>query len=335
MTEARWYRKLSDNRVKCNLCNHGCLIQDGNRGICGVRENKDGTLYSLVYGKVIATHVDPIEKKPLFHFYPGTKIFSIATVGCNFKCTHCQNADISQMPVDHKRISGQDASLEQIIQMAERTNCSSIAYTYTEPTIFMEYAYDIAKLANEKGIKNVFVSNGYMTEEALRDISPYLDAVNIDLKGFTEEHYREICGARLKPVLDTLKLMKELGIWVEVTTLVIPTINDSEKTLKGIAEFILSLGSETPWHVSRFHPTYKLMNLPSTPISTVIKAREIGLSVGLKYVYSGNVPGDDGENTYCPDCGKVVIPRYGYNLEKRHLTDSKCEFCGEKIDIVQ
>jgi len=334
MKEAMWYGKLSDGRVRCDLCNHRCVIADGERGTCGVRENRDGVLYSLVYGKTIATHVDPIEKKPLFNFYPGTRSFSIATVGCNLKCRHCQNADISQMPVDRGRIMGEDAPPEQIVRMAEANDCQSIAYTYTEPTIYMEYAYDTAKIASERGIKNVFVTNGYMTEEALKAMQPYLDAANVDLKGFTEEHYREVCGARLKPVLDTLKLMKELGIWVEVTTLIIPTVNDSEEELEQIAEFIMSLGAETPWHVSRFHPTYKMLNLPSTSVHSVIRARQIGLEAGLRYVYTGNAPGDDGENTYCYNCGKVLIPRYGYQLGKIHVKDSKCEYCGAKIDVI-
>jgi len=333
MKEAMWYKKLSDQRVRCDLCNHRCVIADGEIGICGVRENKNGTLYSLVYGKVIATHVDPIEKKPLFNFFPGTRAFSIATAGCNLKCTHCQNADISQMPLDRGRIMGQNASPEDIVRAAEKSGSESIAYTYTEPTIFMEYAYDIAKLARERGIKNVFVTNGYMTEEALRAIQPYLDAANVDLKGFTEDHYLEVCGARLKPVLDTIRLMKELGIWVEVTTLIIPTVNDSDEVLKNIAEFILSVGPETPWHVSRFHPTYKMLSVPPTPTRTVARARQIGLDAGLRYVYSGNVPGDDGESTYCYNCGKVVIPRYGYQLGRTHIKDSKCEYCGTEMDV--
>lgn len=334
MREAMLYQKLSDNRVRCDLCSHRCMIADGKQGMCGVRENNDGILYSLVYGKVIATHVDPIEKKPLFNFLPGTQAFSIATVGCNLKCTHCQNSDISQMPVEHKRIAGQDASPEQIVNAAERSGSQSIAYTYTEPTIFMEYAYDTAKLASERGIKNIFVTNGYMTEEALKTIQPYLDAANVDLKGFTEEHYRKICGARLQPVLDNLKLMKEIGIWVEVTTLIIPTINDSDEVLKNIAKFILSLGAETPWHVSRFHPTYKMLNLPSTPVESVVRARQIGLETGLRYVYTGNVPGDEGEGTYCHSCGKTLIPRYGYQLGKIHIKDSRCKYCNAEIDIV-
>jgi len=333
MKEAMWYKKLSDERVRCDLCNHRCVISDGERGICGVRENNDATLYSLVYGKVIASHVDPIEKKPLFNFFPGSYSFSIATVGCNFKCTHCQNSDISQMPVDHARIMGQDISAEQIVQMAEKNDCKSISYTYTEPTVFIEYALDVAKIAKGKGLKNVFVTNGYMTKEVLNDVHPYMDAANVDLKGFTEEHYHSVCSARLKPVIDTIRLMKQLGVWVEVTTLVIPTVNDSEDELRKLAEFIFSVGPEVPWHVSRFHPTYKMNNLPQTPIKTVIKARLIGLEVGLRYVYTGNIPGDEGEKTFCYNCGKTLIERYGYNIGSVNVKNSKCTYCGSDVDI--
>jgi pyruvate formate lyase activating enzyme len=334
MKEARWYKKLSDDKVRCDLCNHHCIIQDNKRGICGVRENKNGTLYSLVYGKIIASHVDPIEKKPLFHFYPGSYSFSIATVGCNFKCTHCQNSDISQMPAENYQIMGQEVFPETIVQLAERNKCASISYTYTEPTIFMEYAVDVAKLAKEKGLKNVYVTNGYMTEEVLNEIYPYMDSANVDLKGFTEEHYKNICGARLKPVLDSIRLMKKLGVWVEITTLLIPTVNDSDDDLKGIAEFIFSIGAETPWHISRFHPTYKMLNIPSTPVRAIIKAREIGLNAGLRYVYTGNIPGDNGENTFCYKCGKMLIQRYGYNIGNINIKASKCNFCGADIDIL-
>ena len=333
MKEAMWYKKLSDERVRCDLCNHRCVINNGKRGICGVRENKEGTLFSLVYGKVIASHVDPIEKKPLFHFYPGSYSFSIATVGCNFKCTHCQNSDISQMPIDNNRIMGQDILPEKIVELALRGDCQSISYTYTEPTVFMEYALDVAKIAKDKGLKNVYVTNGYMTEEVLNEVYPYMDAANVDLKGFTEEHYQNVCGARLKPVMDTIRLMKQLGVWVELTTLIIPTINDSEDDLRRLAEFIVSIGREIPWHVSRFHPTYKMNNLPPTPVRSVIKARQIGLEIGLRYVYTGNIQGDDGENTYCYNCGKSLIERCGYNIGQVHVKDSKCSFCGADVDI--
>jgi len=335
MKEASWYKKLSEDRVRCDLCNHHCVIDNGKRGICGVRENKNGILSSLVYGKIIASNVDPIEKKPLFHFHPGSYSMSIATVGCNFKCTHCQNSDISQMPAENKRIMGQDAPPEAIVRAAVQNDCASISYTYTEPTIFMEYAVDVAKIAKDKGLKNVYVTNGYMTEEVLNDVYPYMDAANVDLKGFTEEHYQKICGARLKPVLESIKLMKKLGVWVEITTLLIPTINDSDDDLRGIAEFILSVGAETPWHVSRFHPTYRMLDIPSTPVRSVVKAREIGLDVGLRYVYTGNIPGDNGENTYCHNCGKTLIQRYGYNIGEINIKDSKCAFCDADIDIIK
>jgi len=334
MKEASWYQKLSDGRVRCDLCNHRCVIASNRKGICGVRENMDGVLYTLVYGRVIAHHVDPIEKKPLFHFLPGTLSFSIATAGCNFRCTHCQNSDISQMPLDRGYIAGQDITPERILSMAEASGCKSISYTYTEPTIFMEYACDIARIAKGNGLKNVFVTNGYMTEEVLGDVHQYIDAANVDLKGFTEEHYQKICGARLKPVLDTIRLMKQLGIWIEITTLVIPTVNDSEDQLRQIAEFILSVGPEIPWHVSAFHPTYMMNNIPSTPARTLIKAREIGLKAGLRYVYTGNIPGDDGENTFCYKCGKKLIQRFGYSISGIHIIDSKCEYCGKPIDVI-
>jgi len=250
------------------------------RGICAVRENRSETLYSLVYGKAVARAVDPIEKKPLFHFLPGSRAYSIATAGCNFRCGNCQNFEISQMPKDRKIILGQDVSPEEIVMAAKRNNCESIAYTYTEPTIFFEYAYDTAKLARKEGIKNVFVTNGYITEEALVEIKPYLDAANIDLKSFSDDFYRKNCGARLKPVLDSIKLHKSFGIWIEITTLIIPTLNDSEEELRKIAEFIKEVGEETPWHISQFYPTYEFIDLPRTPVATLRRAREIGLEVG-------------------------------------------------------
>ncbi len=331
MKEAMWYEKLEDKKVKCRLCAHWCVIREGRRGFCAVRENRDGILFSLVYGKVIAEHIDPIEKKPLFHFYPGSRSFSIATVGCNFRCDHCQNYDISQMPVDQKTILGRDLSPEQIVHEAREAKCESISYTYTEPTIFAEYAYDTAKLAAEKGIKNVFVTNGYITEEALRTIAPYLDAANVDLKSFKDEFYRKVCHARLEPVLEALKLYKNLGIWIEVTTLIIPNYNDSDSELRQIAEFIAGLGEETPWHISQFYPTYHLLDRPRTPLETLERARQIGFEAGLRYVYVGNVPGE-GEETLCYKCGRPVIQRYGYNILANNLKNSRCINCGTEID---
>jgi len=293
MHEALLYKKLDGKEVKCNLCNQGCIINNRKRGICGVRENRDGILYTLVYGKAIAENIDPIEKKPFYHFLPGTYSLSIATVGCNFRCLHCQNADISQIskkrPEDVE-ILGKDLSPQEVVKHALDNNCPSISYTYTEPTIFLEYALDCMKLARKKGLKNTWVSNGYMTKEALDLIAPYLDAINVDLKTFTEEFYQEVCGARLKPVLENLIDIKKRGIHLEITTLIIPGKNDSEKELKQIADFIKKkVGADTPWHVSRFFPYYKMEDVPSTPVEKVQRAVEIGKEVGLKYVYAGNV----------------------------------------------
>jgi len=333
LKEAMFYEKLEDNLVNCDLCSHRCRrIADFKRGICGVRENRDGKLYSLVYGKAVARSVDPIEKKPLFNFLPGSRSYSIATVGCNFRCDNCQNYDISQLPKERNIIVGQDVSPEEIVSAAKRSNCASIAYTYSEPTIFFEYAYDIAKLARKEGLKNVFVTNGYITPDALKEISPYLDAANIDLKSFSDEFYRKSCGAHLQPVLDSIRLYKRLGIWIEITTLIIPTLNDSEEELRKIAGFIKEVGEDTPWHITQFHPMYNLPDLPRTPVSTLRKARQIGLEAGLRYVYEGNVPGETGENTYCYNCGKPLIRRFGYSIQENKIKNSACTYCKTKID---
>ncbi len=335
MKEAMFYTRLQKGEVRCNLCNHRCKIKEGETGICGVRENRDGKLYSLVYGKIIAEHIDPVEKKPLFNFLPGSRAFSIATVGCNFRCKHCQNFDISQYPHEHRgEIIGHDRTPEQIVAAAKGAGCETIAYTYTEPTIFYEFAYDTAILAQKEGIKNVFVSNGYMSAEAARQLAPYLDAINIDVKAFTDNSYKDLCGARLKPVLRTTQLMKELGVWVEVTTLIIPGLNDGDEELRDIARFVKSVGPEVPWHVTQFYPTYKLLDRPRTPVATLRRAREIGIKEGLHYVYEGNVPGEGGENTYCYACGAILIERYGLALIRNRLQDGKCPQCGTKIDGV-
>jgi pyruvate formate lyase activating enzyme len=334
MKEAMFYEKAEKQHVKCFLCAHHCLIAEGKRGICGVRENKEGVLYSLVYGKLVSMNIDPIEKKPLFHFYPGSTSFSIATPGCNFRCKHCQNYDISQYPRRHDgRIPGEKVTPEAVVDAAERAGCKSISYTYTEPTIFFEFAYDCARLAKERGIKNVFVSNGYTGAEATRAIAPFLDGNDIDLKG-DDDFYKKICGARLQPVLDTIKLMKELGVWIEITTLIIPTYNDSEKTINGIIDFILSVDPAIPWHVSQFYPTYELLDLPRTPVETLRWARETGLKRGIKYVYTGNVPGEGGENTYCPKCGELLIERSGYRIRQNKIKEGHCFKCTETLDGV-
>ena len=333
MKEAMFYESMTENRVRCNLCNHQCKIKERKRGICGVRENRDGKLYSLVYGKIIAEHIDPIEKKPLFNFLPGSRAFSIGTVGCNFHCKHCQNSDISQYPHEHGgEIIGQDRTPDQIVTAAKAAGCETIAYTYTEPTIFYEFAYDTAVLARKEGIKNVFVSNGYISAEAARQIAPYLDAINVDLKAFTDKFYKEVCGARLNPVLETILLMKKLDVWVEVTTLIIPGLNDGEQKLRDIACFVKSVGPEIPWHVSQFYPAYKLLDRPPTPAATLRRAREIGMEEGLRYVYEGNLPGEKGENTHCYVCRALLIDRYGLTLTRNRLRDGKCPWCGARID---
>ncbi len=334
MHEALLYNKLEDGKVRCSLCAHRCLIPEGKRGLCGVRENRGGVLFSLVYGKAIATHVDPIEKKPLFNFLPGSLAFSVATAGCNMSCRHCQNADISQSPRETGQIVGRDIPPEALVDEALRQGCRSIAYTYTEPTIFFEYALDTARLAAKKGIKNIFVTNGYMTAEALKTIAPVLDAANVDLKSFSDDFYREICGARLQPVLDTIKRMHEGGVWVEVTTLVIPGHNDSDAELRSIAGYLSGLSPDIPWHVSAFYPTYQLTAAPPTPVATLQRARTIGREAGIRYVYTGNIPGDDGENTYCPHCGKKIVERTGYRVEAVNIRDGKCSFCAAPVSGV-
>ena len=336
MQEARLYEKLGDGKVRCHLCAHRCTIADGRQGICQVRENREGVLYSLVYGLAISQAIDPVEKKPLFHFYPGSTAFSFATVGCNFRCSFCQNWQISQMVRDGGRLEGHKASPNHLASAARHYGCKSIAYTYTEPTIFFEYAYDTAVIADKWGIKSIYVTNGYMTEEMLDAFSPYLHAANVDLKAFSDEFYRKSCGARLQPVLDAIKAMKERGIWVEVTTLVVPRLNDSEEELCDLAEFVANeVGKDTPWHVSRFRPDYEMRDRDATPPSTLRRARDIGLEAGLRYVYVGNLPGAEGENTFCYNCHKRLIRRYGFGvLENVILPGSKCPYCGAIIDGV-
>ncbi len=335
--EAYLYESLKDKKVKCNLCHHRCIIKDGRRGICSVRENRKGILKTLVYGTVIARHIDPIEKKPLYHFFPGTLSYSIATVGCNFRCLFCQNADIAQMPSDGKgMIVGDAVTPREVVTAALKGGCKSISYTYTEPTVYFEFAFDTAKLAREKGIQNIFVTNGYMTAEALHMIHPYLDAANVDLKAFSEDFYKTYCSAKLRHVKEILKLMKSLGIFIEVTTLIIPGLNDNKDELEELAQFLAdSLGRETPWHISRFHPTYKLTDRPRTPVETLVMAREIGIQAGLRYVYTGNVPGEIGEKTFCHQCGNVLIDRWGFFIRKNLIENHCCTHCGAKIHGVE
>jgi len=351
--QAAFYETLPDGRVLCTLCPHDCRIAKGGRGACGVRYNSGGQLYTLVYDRMVSRSVDPVEKKPLFHFYPACTAYSIATVGCNLRCSFCQNWEIAQWPKEHlpKRIEsegiesvcssfavleravpGESVTPREIVDGALRSGSTCIAYTYTEPTIFYELAYDTAVLARSKGLKNVFVTNGFVSEAPLRQIATVLDAANVDLKFFKEESYRRIARARLGPVLDAIRLYHELGVWVEVTTLVIPGLNDSEQELRAIAEFVCSVGPEVPWHVSQFHPAYKMLGIPPTSVGSLRRAVEIGRSVGLRYVYEGNVPGEGGESTYCYNCRAALIERYGFLVLSNRIHQGRCPDCGTRID---
>ena len=328
--EASFYQRLEDKTVQCLLCPRRCIIPDKKRGFCGVRENRDGTLYSLVYAKPCTINIDPIEKKPFFHFLPSTAAFSIATVGCNLRCKFCQNWQISQAkPEEVGYVYLEPADL---VKKAKESGAPTIAYTYTEPTIFYEYMLDIAKIAKKEGIRNVMHSAGHINEEPLRQLCKYLDAANIDLKGFSQEYYNEMSLGNLDSVLKTLKILKEEGVWVEITNLVLPGYNDDDDTITKMCLWIKeNLGADAPLHFSRFWPMYKLTALNPTPIETLEKARKIALGCGLKYVYIGNVPGNDAENTYCPKCKKAVIKRSGYTIWEVNLENGRCKFCGEKI----
>jgi len=329
--EALLYKKSEHNSVSCFLCAHQCHIAEGKFGFCGVRQNIEGVLYTYAYGKVIAAHVDPIEKKPLYHFLPGSASFSIATIGCNFRCGFCQNWEISQASFrDGDVVGGGGLSPEGVVIEAIANQCKSISYTYTEPTIFFEYALDCAKIAKTKGLRNNFVTNGYMTSEALHMIKPYLNAANVDLKFFRDSSYKKVCSARLRPVLDTIYLMHDLGIWVEVTTLIVPGENDSKEELRDIAGFIAGVDKNIPWHVSRFHPDYKFTNHQDTPEATLKAAFEIGEESGLTYIYAGNVSGW-GNNTHCHNCEKLIIKRIGFNILEYKMNENRCAFCNTVI----
>lgn len=325
------YDTVEGDAVACGLCHHRCRIDSGDFGVCGVRRNQEGRLYTLVYGEVIAAHVDPIEKKPLFHFLPGTQSLSVATTGCNFRCSFCQNWQISQGSKGREPdLSGRRMDPSDIVAAARRQGCRSISFTYTEPTIYFEYAFDTARLALESGLYNVFVTNGYMTRAAVDTIRPYLHACNVDLKSFQEDFYRRMCGARLAPVLETIRLLRECGIWVEVTTLVIPGQNDSERELTGIAAFIADVDRDIPWHISRFHPDFQYLESTATPVETLRRAHDIGRAQGLRYVYLGNVWGE-AEDTICPSCGRTVIGRRGFSITADRLEEGNCPSCGGSI----
>jgi pyruvate formate lyase activating enzyme len=331
--EASFYFKSDHQQVHCVLCPRRCVIAEGKRGFCGVRENQKGTLYSLVYGKPCSLHIDPIEKKPLFHFLPGSRAFSLATVGCNLKCKFCQNWQISQAsPEDVVALS---LSPSEIIQKVKESGAGTIAYTYTEPTVYYEYMIDTAKLARAAGIKNVMHSAGFINEEPLRALCPYLDAANIDLKGFNNRFYSEMSLGNVDDVLRTLKILKSEGVWLEITNLILPGLNDDPAEIKKMCVWIRdNLGSDTPVHFSRFTPQYKLMALSPTPVETLILARKSAQEAGLKYVYLGNISHTDAENTYCPKCGKLLVERSGYVVGVRNVVQGKCKFCGEVVDGV-
>jgi len=331
MKEALLYEKLDNKLVHCFLCSHQCRIANQKFGFCGVRENINGILYTHAYGNVAAAHVDPIEKKPLYHFLPGSNSFSISTIGCNFRCGFCQNWEISQKSfVNGASLEEEEFSPEDIVEEAIRNDCKSISYTYTEPTIFFEYAYDIARLAKERGLRNIFVTNGYMTSECLDMLGPYLDAANVDLKFFNEASYKKICAATLAPVLNSIKKMKEMGVWVELTTLVIPGENDSLQELSAIAQFIVSVDKSIPWHISRFHPDYKFKDHALTPEATLKQIQGIGLQAGLEFVYVGNVSGW-GNDTFCPGCKRKLIRRDVFNIMEYNIKESCCIYCQREI----
>jgi pyruvate formate lyase activating enzyme len=326
------YRKLNNDTIQCLACNNYCVIPNGKTGICGVRQNENGKLKLLVDNKAVAVNLDPIEKKPLFHFFPGSIAFSLGTFGCNFGCEFCQNWDISQAPKETTiEFWGEDWPPEKIISYCQKHNISVIAYTYNEPTIWAEYALAIMKLAHKNKIKNVWVSNGYMSKETLKLIAPYLDAINVDLKSFREKFYQKVVHAHIEPVKENIKKIWEMGIWEEVTTLIIPGFNDSENELKEIAQFLVTISPDLPWHISAFYPNYKMLDVPSTPKETLLKAYHIGKNAGLKYVYTGNIPDSNYESTYCPNCGFKLIERWGIEMIENNLLGDKCPKCGTKI----
>ncbi len=329
--EAGHYEKLADNAVRCLVCPRKCVVPEGHRGLCRVRENIDGTYYLIVYGRVCAGHIDPIEKKPLFHFLPGTTAFSIATVGCNMTCKFCQNWEISQArPED---VHAAESTPEDVARNALAYDSPTIAYTYTEPIVWNEYARDTAEAGHQQGLKSVMISAGYINREPLAELTRDMDAIKIDLKAYDDDYYRDICSAGLQPVLDTLVQVRESGTWLEVVNLIIPTLNDDEKHIAGLCKWVVeNLGDDVPLHFTRFYPTYKLRNLPPTPLASVVEAREIALAHGMKFPYVGNVPsGHPGESTYCPGCGQVVIERAGYRVLSLGMKAGKCSSCGTPI----
>ncbi len=328
------FDELPENKVKCHVCSHRCTIPEGKLGICRTRQNKNGKIYTLIYNTVSSEAVDPIEKKPLYHFLPGTLSYSLGSIGCNFRCAHCQNWNISQTTLEDSNTM--EISPETAIERAVAYRSKSISWTYNEPAIWHEYTYDSAILAKKAGLKTVYVTNGFITPEALRRIEPYLDAFRVDIKSFSEDFYRKICGARLAPVLESTKLAKKLGMHVETVTLIIPGMNDSKEEIGAIARWVHDeLGPDTPMHFTRFYPMYRMNDLDATPLGTLETAHEIAKKEGMRYVYIGNVAGHRYENTYCPACNALLIDRDGFNINSIKIRDGKCLECGEKIPIVE
>jgi pyruvate formate lyase activating enzyme len=333
MHEARLYQKTGDKSVRCFVCAHHCHILPGKHGICGIRANRDGTLYADAYGLISAEAIDPIEKKPLYHYLPGSLSYSLGGVGCNFRCPHCQNWHISQATLDSGIV--RPLRPEEGVQRALSARCRSVSFTYNEPTIWHEYPLDMGLLARKQGLGTVYVTNGYMTEEVLGELSPMLQAFRVDLKAFTDEFYRTYCKGRLQPVLDSSERAKELGMHVETVTLVIPGVNDSMEEMENLIRWVLdTLGPGTPMHFTRFHPDYKMTDVAPTPVTTLEKILKRARELGIRFPYIGNVPGHPAESTYCPACGALLIERSGYRTEVRNLKDHSCGSCGEKIEIV-
>jgi pyruvate formate lyase activating enzyme len=330
LKEVMFYKKLDSGRIECEICPKRCRVADSKRGYCGNKENRGGSYYTLVYGKACAAHIDPIEKKPLSHYLPGTTAFSLAAAGCNLKCKFCQNWQISQFRPE--QVEHHPLSPRQAVDVCRRNKCPTIAYTYSEPTVFYTFMYDVAKMARKAGIGSVMISNGFMNEKPLRELCNQLTAVKIDLKSFSEQFYREYCSGRLGPVLETLIRLKDRGMWFEIVVLLIPTLNDDQDELSRMCNWIkTNLGPDVPIHFSRFHAMYQIKNLPPTPIKTLEMARSIALEAGLHYPYIGNVPGHEGEHTYCPSCKKVLIRRVGYSIVENALDEGRCKFCRHTI----
>lgn len=331
---AKFWEEVSGDDVRCTLCPRNCLISPGELGYCRARKNIDGSLYTIVYGEATSANPDPIEKKPLYHFHPGSRVYSMSTAGCNFECKHCQNWRISQSSVDDIRT--EQIEPEEAVERAKSTNCQGIAYTYGEPVIWFEYALDTAKLTQEEGLYNVYVTNGYMNIDAWKELGPYLDAMNVDLKAYDDDFYRDVCGVpSVEPVLRTCEWAVENGIHLELTNLIIPGENDEPDQIRDLCRWIVQdLDSDVPIHFSRFHPMYKMMDKSSTPVSTLEKAIEIAKEEGLKHIYVGNVPGHRADNTYCPQCGELLISRHGFSVSEYNLEDGRCPSCGTEINIV-